>query len=238
MSMKRLMVMAMLAAVPLGCVANQGDASVRLMHALFLKSQEGEGASEGGCTADPASVISSGSYDVSGKQNYLLALSVETNTLEQPVVINGETFSGEGLSDITLNEVIYSYESQPSITLPADEEDRTPIYRVFRPGSDPGGSYMFVRAFGAKAVEALATAVPCSDTNRVTVLTTMKMRGRLSGGQVVETNEITFPVTVFNSGFNLEDFTCGDVTETPLGGTCGRGGQNAPICPSFTCSGS
>jgi hypothetical protein len=54
---------------------------------------------------------------------------------------------------------------------------------------------MFMDAFGPKGSAALAGI-----TGDVTVFTTIKARGRLSGGQVVESNKFTFPITVFTSG--------------------------------------
>ncbi len=222
--MKRVMAIAALALAPLGCVANQGDAPVRFLSARALEFQEGQG-----CTASEEFFINEGSLDISGGQSYLLALSVETNTFQQPITIGQEPFSGEGLGDITLNEIVYSYEFQPllgsgtvSLTLPADEEDRIAYYGVFRPETDPEESFTFVRGLGPQALAALRTAI--TPGTGVTVLSTIKGRGRLSGGQTVESNEFTFPITVYASG----------LTYCPVGqipaGTCGIPGQDAPGC--------
>lgn len=196
--MKQLMAIVALALAPLGCVANQGDAPIRFVWARALEFEDGVG-----CTGSNERVISSGNLDISGGSNYLLALSVETNTFQRPISIGQVPYSGEGLGDITLNEIIYSYEFQPvtdgaTVSLPADEEDRVPVYSVFRPETDPLNTYTFVGAFGPKAIERLQADI--FPGTAVTVLSTIKGRGRLSGGQVVESNEITFPVTVFASG--------------------------------------
>ncbi|WP_375767290.1 hypothetical protein NR798_37260 [Archangium gephyra] len=198
--MKRLMAIVALALAPLGCVANQGDAPIRFLGVRALEFEEGVG-----CTGAEDLVMSEGLLDISGGQNFPLAVSVETNTFQQPISIGQEPFSGEGLSDITLNEIIYSYQFQPvtdgaSVTLPADETDRVAVYTVLRPETDPDESYTFVSAFGPKAIKALGEAI--APGQAVTVLSTIKARGRMSGGQVVESNKFTFPVTVFSSGFS------------------------------------
>ena len=223
--MKRVMAIAALALAPLGCVANQGDAPIRFLQARALDFEEGQG-----CTGSDEFVISEGSLDISGGQGYLLAVNVETNTFQQPITIGQEPFSGGGLGDITLNEIIYSYDFQPllgsegiSLDLPADEEDRVAYYGVFRPETDPEETYTFVRAIGPRALAVLRAAIT-PGTGGVTVLSTIKARGKLSGGQTVETNKFTFPVTVYATG----------LTYCPPGqvpaGTCFLPGQDIPGC--------
>ncbi len=197
--MKRLMAIAALALAPLGCVANQGDAPIRFLWARALEFNE-----DTGCSGSGEDIISGGSIDISGGQSYLLAMSVETNNLSQPIIINQETFSGGGLGDITLSEIVYSYAFQPiseGLTvsgLPADEEERLPLYSVVRPLTNPEGSFIFMEAFGPKALDVLEASIPVGGQG--TLFATLKARGRLSGGQTVESNEFTFPITVFKSG--------------------------------------
>ncbi|HYO66179.1 MAG TPA: hypothetical protein VEU33_08860 [Archangium sp.] len=221
--MKRLMAIAALVLGQAGCVANQGDAPVRFLDALSLTFEEGVG-----CTPADDFVIGTGSLDLSGGQNYLMAMSVETNNSVQSITINQEEFAGQGLNDITLNELVYSYEFQPnagspSVTVPADEEDRVPLYRVLRPGTSADESFVFMNAFGPKMLEALRTGFTSPD-QRGTVYTTIKARGRLSSGQTVDSNKFQFPVTVYETNFGY----C-PLGEIPLG-TCQRAGQDAPGC--------
>ncbi|MCY1081138.1 hypothetical protein [Archangium lansingense] len=225
--MKRLMAIAALAVTPLACVANQGDNPVRFVQARALDFDDTEG-----CTGNEDAFITEGNLDISGGSNYLLAMSVETNTFQQPITIGQEPFSGEGLGDITLNEVVYSYQaSRSGVSLPADEVDRVSIYAVFRPETDPEESYMFVRAFGPQALTRLASTITFG-AEPVTILTTVKARGRLSGGQVVESNKFTFPVTVVNSGYTPgvggAAGTC--PVGTPRNGVCAIPGQDIRIC--------
>ncbi|MFE8601658.1 putative periplasmic lipoprotein [Archangium violaceum] len=195
--MKRLMTIAALALGQAACVANQGDAPFRFLDARALTFEEGVG-----CVPSDELVLGSGSLDLSGSGNYLMAMSVETNNSTQPITINQEQFSGPGLNDITVSEFVYSYQFQPitagvTVALPADEEDRVALYRVLRPGTNADQSYVFMNAFGPKMVEVLRS-FPVGSVG--TVFATIKARGRLSGGQTVESNKFTFPITVSASG--------------------------------------
>ncbi|WP_146210078.1 hypothetical protein [Vitiosangium sp. GDMCC 1.1324] len=213
--MKRLMVIGALMVMPLGCVANQGDAALRFLNVRALKIEEG-------CTAASDKFITSGSLDLAGGQNYLMAPSVETNTSST------NNASSQGL-DVTLTELIYSYSvSQAGIKMPADEVDRVPLYAVYRADTTPDASYLFMHAFGPKGFKVLVDAANAGaiGTEPVTVLATIKGRGYLSSGQTVESNEFTFPVFVYKS------------TDTPptscpegfvLNGACGISGQDGTV---------
>jgi hypothetical protein len=215
--MKRLLVLTTLVASATGCVPDQGDAPVRFLAARALES----GAS--GCTLAEAQ-LGQGSLDVSGGDTYLLGLNVETNTSQRPIIINSETFSGPGLSDFNLREAVLTYQSEPSLPLPSEE--RIPLYGVFRPGSGGDNSFALLHALGPQAIEVLRSSVPVGGS--VTVLSTLKAVGKFSGGAAVETNEITFPIVVYNSGFNPETFSCPLAGQTPVGyeGPCGQVGQD------------
>ncbi|QRK03997.1 hypothetical protein JQX13_27335 [Archangium violaceum] len=214
--MKRLMVVAVLAMAPVGCVANQGDAPVRFLNTRALEANDG-------CTAAADRFITRGSLDLAGYGNYLIAPSVETNTVNQPIVIDGKTVTNTGLGDIILTELVYSYQaSRPGVRLPADEEDRVPIYAVFRPETDPDESYLFMYTFGAKALAALQEQVQAGDES-VTVLSTIYAEGYTSSGQKVKSNKFTFPVTVFATTLPA----CAD--DEVYSGTCGIPGMDGPI---------
>ncbi len=220
--MKRWMVLATLAASVTGCVANQGDAPVRFLGARVLKSEAA------GCGLGELQ-LAQGTLDVSGGGSYLLGVNVETNNISQPIVINGEVFSGPGLSDINMREMVLTYQSQPSLTLPTEE--RIPFYAVFRPGTTGTGSFALLYAIGPKALEALQASVAVGET--VTVLATLKAVGQFSGGAPVETNKITFPIIVYNSGFNPQTGTCPVAGQQPVGywGPCNQVGQDTgAIC--------
>jgi hypothetical protein len=84
-------------------------------------------------------------------------------------------------------------------------------------------------ALGPAAVTALKTVAVGSS---VTVLVTLKAAGKLSSGASVETNEVTFPIVVINSGYNPAAKTCSSGTpRTTDAWTCGNLGQDlGAIC--------
>lgn len=222
--MKRLMMLATLAASVTGCVANQGDAPVRFLGARALESQSGA------CGLADFQ-LAQGSLDVSGGGSYLLGVNVETNTGTRTIIINNEVFSGEGLSDVNLQEVVLTYQSQPVLALP---EDRIPFYAVFRPGTTGDESFALMYAIGPNALKVLRDpAVLPVGAPPVTLLATVKAVGKFSGGMPVETNAITFPIIVRNSGYNPETNTCPVAGQSPVGyaGPCGQVGQDTgAIC--------
>ena len=223
--MKRLMLVAALAASSSACVANQGDASIRFLQAGALASADGR------CSvATGGAQVPQGLLDISGKQSYLLGLVVETNSTQRDITVNGDLLSGPGLNDITLNEVVLSYEASPRVPgLP--EEETFPIYGVFRPATS-SGSYAVLYALGPKALTALEAAV--GEGQQVTVFSTIKARGQFSSGMATESNEITFPINIINSGFDPTTLACpGGLVFTPSQavGPCGQLGQDVgDIC--------
>ena len=220
--MKQWMVLAALAASSTACVANQGDAPVRLLAARSLRS-------EGGACAVGDRQLLAGSLDVSGGSSYLLGLSLEANLVQQNITIGGNQYSGPGLSDVTLSEVVVTYESQPRVALP--REERIPVYALIRPGTS-ANSFLLLYGIGPKALTVLRDAV--SSDQPVTVLSTIKAVGQMSSGHNVETNEITFPITVINSGYDPAGRKCSDTTlsVSPTAmGACNQLGQDTgPIC--------
>ncbi len=214
--MKRLMVIAALAVAPLACVNHQGDASVRFLGAVALRSESGR------CVPVSDAYTTEGFIDLAAGTNYLLGMAVETNTYQQDISIGGEIFADEGLGDITLTELVYTYaSSDPSLSLP--EEDRVPIYAVFRPQTDPEESYILFDGFGPEAYNRVR-AWMASNRSQVTVLSTIKARGYLSGGQNVESNIFTFPITAF---VTTPPATCPE--GRVYSEVCGRVGQGGPI---------
>ncbi|WP_257459862.1 hypothetical protein [Archangium lipolyticum] len=224
--MKRLMLVAALAASSMACVANQGDASIRFLQAGPLKTETG------GCSVTTGGVqLAQGLLDISGGESYLLGLVLETNTVQREITLGGDVISGPGLNDITLSEVVLSYETSPRVAgLP--EEESVPIYAVFRPGTAGSSSFAILYALGPKALTALSSAV--SEGQQATVLASIKARGRLSSGQSVESNEIQFPINIINSGFDPSTLSCPAGLEFKAAqavGACDQLGQDVgPIC--------
>lgn len=224
--MKRLLAIAALLVAPLGCVANQGAAFVRFLNARDY--------AVGSTTCDTVTdrYIPAGALDVSGPYNYLLSMSIETNTQVQPITINQVGYQGNGLSDITLYEVVYSYEfsdSSAGISLP--KEETVPIYVVFRPQADPTSNYVGLYGIGPQALAALQTYYRANPGKSATLITHIKAKAYLSGSEETETNIFRFPITIFSSGFvSGPGGGCPTGTMSGGGSRCGLLGQDQPIC--------
>ncbi len=218
--MKRWIMLAALAASSVGCVAGQGDAPVRFVDVRTLSGT-------GGTCALGSTQQASGLLDISAGNSYLLGLRVETTTAVPGNVINGRGLGGSGLNDFLFQEVVLSYQSQPSLPLP--KEERIPVYGVFRPSTPAeSGSFAVLYVLGPKALEVLADSV--SD-EEVTVLVTLKVAGRYSSGQTAETNEVTYPITVFSSGYSVDDNSCpAPRVPSTTGWPCDNEGQDNAVC--------
>lgn len=239
--MKRLLAIAALLVAPLGCVANQGASFVRFLNARSFVA----GTTD--CSTAADKYIVEGALDVSGSDNYLLAMSIESNTEVQPITINQVNYQGSGLNDITLYEVVYSYDfsdASAGITLP--KEETAPIYVVFRPQATPDSSYVGIPAIGPQALAALQAYYrvnqmktdPSSPTRKVfnsgVLISHIKAKAYLSGSQETETNIFRFPITVFASSYvpspdgTIKCSAPGAVAV--VNGRCGLMGQDGPIC--------
>ena len=221
--MKRLLAIGALLLAPTGCVSNQGDSLIRFLGARGINS------TAGACAPEANSQISAGLVDISARTGYLIAPSVETNIFQQDVSVGQTPVSGSGLNDVTLQELVYSYElagtAPAGLTL---KEEVVPVYAVFRPQTDPDESYMFLSSLGPLAVEALYKYYVSDDPGarpkpETIVLSKIKARGYVSSGGKVESNIFVFPTTVRDYVFK------GCPADSEFIFKCGRLGQDGPI---------
>lgn len=218
--MKRLILSSVLAASSLACVSAQGDAPVH-----FLGTQKLDAT----CAASGTAQSLQGLLDISGgASSYVMGVNVESNVVNQQITIGASIFTNQGHADFTMTEEVITYSaSEPVAGLP--KEEHVPLYGVFRPSAGGTGTFMTLYALGTEAVTALKGTVTPGHA-AVTVLATVKGVGKLSSGATVETNEITFPVIVINSGYT-SSAKCGSLT-SHFGDPwpCGNVGQDSPIC--------
>jgi hypothetical protein len=238
MSMKRLLTIAALCA-PLSCVANQGAAFVRFLNA------RGFTPASPTCSTQADLFKPSGALDVAGDDNYLMAVSIETNTAAQPITINQIPFQGSGLSDVTLYEIVYSYDfSDPDAGISLPKEESAPIYAVFRPNAAPTDNYVLMNGIGPQALTALQTYYrshqrktdPASPTRTVPnegiLISHIKAKAYLSGSEETETNIFRFPITISASSYDPNTATGCSAPGAVLvsNSNCGYLGQDGPIC--------
>ncbi len=223
--MKRVMMMAALLVASVSCVSGGGDSAIRLLHARVLKS---EGS---GCTIGEF-VISGGELDVSGGRSYVLGLNIESNAVDPSLIVGGENFGSSGLNDVVLREIVLTYEAQPALSLLSEE--RIPIYRLLRAGTTDESS-LLINAIGPLALQQIQDSVVPGQS--VTLSVTIKARGELGNKAQVESNEMTFPIVLFNSGYRVpEDSICPEgTTLSDVVHPCGYLGQDqGPICRPTT----
>ncbi len=219
-SMKKLLVVPLLAALSLSCTSE--TASIQLLGAIGFPF-----GPEAVDTCAPEGEIQQlgGSLDVAplGAGAYTIAFNFRSTLAEIPVdTVGGNPVTGPGANDFILQEVRLSYSSEPALNIP---EERMPLYGVFPAGAGDD-SFIGLNLVGPAALAALrGQALPASG---LTLIVTLQLAGELGSGRDVESNEATFPITVFNSG--LTACPAGEVV-LPSGPCNSRGGQDgAPIC--------
>jgi hypothetical protein len=173
--MKRLWFIAILAASASACV--EGNNPVQLLSAI---PQEADSCTPG----DVA--LTSGLLNFNARTSYTITFS-----LFSP--ITGETNEQASPAAFYAQEIVYNYESR-NPTIPFTEES-LPIYFVVPAGAQPGDSWLAVNLIGTEARKKLEGAVP-TVPDIMTLLATIKVRGKLPSGKEVETNEVTFPIEI------------------------------------------
>jgi hypothetical protein len=206
--MKRLWFIAILAAGVTACV--EGNNPVQLVNAFPLTDS---------CDlADKARLR--GMLNFNAGTSYNIAF-----TLYSPLeVAPGDNASPAGF---TAQEIILSYEARnPKVTL---NEESEPIYFVVPPGADTE-SYIALNLIGTEARKKLDTVVPIAP-DFMTLLATVKLKGRLASGKEVETNEATYPIDITRAN------SCGPgtVPVTTSDAPCAFPGQDANFS-DFTCA--
>ncbi len=165
-----------------------------------------------------------GSLDLSTSSRYLVGLAVRNTLSSQPIVVNDSPITGGGdQSAVYVTDVELNYEvvgTGPSLT--------SDVYQSHfsLPGNASANSSMILDLLGGNAREALLNYLGSGDS--VTVLVRLKLIGKLVDGKRTESNEITYPIQFYRSGF-----ACGAGTFLELTGPCGGppGQDNyAPTC--------
>jgi hypothetical protein len=208
--MKRLWIIAILAASASACV--EGNNAVQLLNAA---------------PPDPSACTPAAVSLLSGKLNFNAGSSYGiTFGLFSPIELQGD--STQSPAAFYAEELIYNYESKnPKVTF---TEERLPIYFVVNVGADPDESYLLLDLIGAEARKKLESAVPTAP-DFMTLLATVKVKGKLPSGKTVETNEVTFPIEITRA----RACAAGTVPVTDSATPCAYPGQDAYF-NNFTCS--
>jgi hypothetical protein len=192
--LRSLLAGAAVALVAVGCVPN--DSPIRLLGARpLLPSDTGE------CKAAEIQLLS-GSLDVSATNAYVIQFDVQSDLQQISTTVGGETVAGPGRNDFFANEIVYSYASTPSF---AFEQEAKPVHFVVPAGAGSDKSFVILNLIAPKAAQQLTTWVPTGagipPDQPYNLNVTIQARGNLQSGQAITTNQVTYPIRVFNTGF-------------------------------------
>ncbi len=209
--MKRLWLIAILAAGAPACV--EGNNPVQLLSAIPQAPE----------SCEPGTVaLTQGRLNYNGGNSYFTTfqlfspISAEDNSDASPAAFYAE-------------EIIYNYESRnPRISF---TEESLPIYFVVPAGAQPGDSWLAMNLIGSEARKKLDTSVPTAPDS-MTLLASIRVKGRLPSGKEVETNEVTYPIEITRAG---QGCTAPQVPARPAGAPpCLYPGQDAAF-NTYTC---
>jgi hypothetical protein len=172
--MKRLLLIAALAASAVSCV--EGNRAVQILEAHATTE-----------SCEPAEIVINGTlnYDVTNRYlaNFTLFTPIDQD-IDDP---NRIDFFG--------NELVLNYvATTPPVTF---VEEVIPVHLVV--GTTGGDNSVTLDLIGDKARAKLEAAVPAFP-DVMTLLVSFKIRGELSSGNAVETNEVTFPISITRAG--------------------------------------
>ncbi|AKQ64226.1 putative lipoprotein [Myxococcus hansupus] len=153
-----------------------------------------------------------------------MGLAVRNTLTSEEVVAGGNPITGGDQSAIYITDIELNYEvvgTGPSLT--------SDVYQshIVLPGNVTTNSSLIVDLLGGNAREALLSYLGTGDS--VTVLVRMKLLGKFVSGGKTESNEISYPIQFFRSGF-----TCPTGTTLLSTGPCGGPGGQDSYAPSCT----
>lgn len=144
----------------------------------------------GTCTVAEDVFISSGQIEMSTANAGVICLGVENAMVEQ----GGITVEGEQIDDpsgrtiIYVEEVLHTYSTTPAISLPAETLREGLVVRA------AGKAGVIVALMGDQAAQALVDNTVAGD--KVDVLVTLRVRGRLASGGTITSAPFTWPFRV------------------------------------------
>ncbi len=218
--MKQLFLVAALAMGATGCANDLRPIQIREAQPLNSECQPEEKA------------LYAGSLDIAALNNgatpatfgHIMSFTVASQLEVNPVTVGGATVADEARNNFILEEIEYNFESQPATTIPPE---RVPAYTVIPVGSqDSRINILLTPPNALQAMKALvdATGKPA------TLITRFRLKGKLASGTATESDEVSFPITIFNSGT-----TCTAPETLSFTGPCGGAtGVNG----SISCEGS
>ncbi len=124
---------------------------------------------------------------------YLMNFTVASQFEEQNIAVGGTPVANSTRNNFIMQEIEYTFESTPARAIPAE---RIPAYGIVPVGGEASINILLTPP---RALQAMKDLVDSTGTP-ATLLTKFRLKGKLASGTETESNEATFPITVFNSG--------------------------------------
>lgn len=156
-----------------------------------------------------------GGLDLAGSAAYLLEFDVQSELESlKTSTANGE-LAGEDRNTFYGNKLVLSYASTPSLPF---EREEVAVHAVVKPGAS--GRWI-VDLIGPKAARRLLDSVAQGESYELSAK--LQIQGTLASGQPVQSNTISFPITVYRT----KPPTCASGVSYARNGPCGQyGGQD------------
>ena len=153
--------------------------------------------------------------------SYGQVFSWENNMQSVPLVVNGQTVDDASGNDFVADQAVLTYQySDPSVTLPSETEN---LHAVVSAGCPRDKCSVGVSLIGPGASAILDAALGPTPQ---TLLVTFVLTGKTTAGRTTQTNEVTFPLTVYKSDTTPLSCPTGTVLNT---GVCGVAGRDTPV---------
>lgn len=152
---------------------------------------------------------------------YVKSFTVASQLEATSVEVNGAPVADEARNNFIVEEIEFNYTSTPARTFATE---RAAAYFVIPVGSQE--NKLNISLIQPKALQTVKELVDSTGAP-ATLLATFRLKGKLASGVSNESDEVTFPITVLNSGK-----TC--PTPVTFEGTCG--GVGSGIDTPFTCT--
>lgn len=209
---KYLLALPLVAATLTGCVAS--DSPILVLNAAALPT-----GPDADCSSlDQQLVRSSGRLDLSAGVGYFAFFFIESNLQAVQTDVDGEVVAGAEQNDFVADRIDITYANPVGGPVPGALSQ--PIHFVLRANSEAGT--ISVNLLPEPARAALA-GVGFAGTQ---IEARFRVHGTIRSGRTISSNEVTYPITVFESSFA----GCAAGTVPLATGVCGSfGGQDGTV---------
>lgn len=174
------------------------------------------------CSTDATLYIASGFIDLGWTSSYIAFFSVANNQAPAPLVVGNSTVSNTSGSDIIISSYHLHYVATPALSIPDAD---IPVHEVVPVGASSGSNFIFADLMSPSAAATLQAGL--GSATSYTVLVTVTFKANLASGPEVNSNDVTFPLTVVSTArATCAPASDGTATvETPTG-SCYNPGQD------------